>query len=132
MKKKVGIITYYYKNHNYGGLLQAYALQYKLSKLGFDAEQISFDEPRVGHNSNNAKAKLKKFAKRILYFSRDKTRTKMNETISSDINTRNHAFERFANDVIPHSSVYNVNTIKTAGSKYDVFITGSDQVWNPS
>jgi hypothetical protein len=40
--KKVGIITVYYKNYNYGGQLQAYALQKAIAKLGFHCEQITF------------------------------------------------------------------------------------------
>jgi len=40
---KVGIMTLYYKNYNFGGLLQAYALQKVLSKEGFHSLQISYD-----------------------------------------------------------------------------------------
>ena len=41
--KKIGIITLFYKNYNYGGLLQAYALPQIIRKLGFEAEQIQMD-----------------------------------------------------------------------------------------
>lgn len=40
--KRVGIITLYYKNYNYGGQLGAYALQKAIAKLGFHCEQITF------------------------------------------------------------------------------------------
>ena len=43
LSMKVGIISLYYKNHNYGGLLQAYALTSYLNKHGIDAEQMSWD-----------------------------------------------------------------------------------------
>ena len=38
-KKKVGILTWY-DYSNYGSALQAYALQYYLHQLGYDASQI--------------------------------------------------------------------------------------------
>ena len=40
---KIGIITHYYKNANYGGCLQAYALQRYLNREGYEAEQICYD-----------------------------------------------------------------------------------------
>ena len=41
--KKVGIVTLYHKNYNFGGLLQAYALPVALEKyLGISAEQIDY------------------------------------------------------------------------------------------
>ena len=43
MDNKVGILTLYYNNNNFGGQLQAFALQYVIGKLGFSAEQICFD-----------------------------------------------------------------------------------------
>ena len=41
--KKIGILTLYYKNYNFGGQLQAYALQRFLSKGQYNVEQIQFD-----------------------------------------------------------------------------------------
>ena len=40
---KIGIISLYFKNHNYGGLLQCYALTNYLKQLGFEAEQVTYD-----------------------------------------------------------------------------------------
>lgn len=40
--KKVGIITNYHLNRNYGGLLQAYALQKAIERYGVEATQVSF------------------------------------------------------------------------------------------
>ena len=42
MRKRIGIITHYYKSTNYGGTLQAYALCYYLNKNGYDAKQICY------------------------------------------------------------------------------------------
>ena len=40
---KIGIVTYV-KCDNYGAELQAYALQWKLNKLGYDAEVIDLQK----------------------------------------------------------------------------------------
>ena len=42
-KNKVGIITLYHGNYNFGGILQAYALPTALKKyLGISAEQVDY------------------------------------------------------------------------------------------
>ena len=42
-KIKIGIVTLYHNNYNFGGLLQAYALPTALKKyLGIPAEQIDY------------------------------------------------------------------------------------------
>ena len=42
-KNKVGIVTLYHNNYNFGGLLQAYALPTAVKKyLGISAEQIDY------------------------------------------------------------------------------------------
>ena len=40
--EKTGVLTYYYKTHNYGGMLQSYALPYFLNKNGVITEQICY------------------------------------------------------------------------------------------
>ena len=40
---KVGILSLYYNNSNFGGLLQAYALQKAIEELGYEAEEIKYD-----------------------------------------------------------------------------------------
>ena len=40
-KKKVGIITFH-ASHNYGSMLQAYALQQTILAIGLDCEIINF------------------------------------------------------------------------------------------
>ncbi len=48
--KDVAILTKFYKNYNYGGMLQWYALQRVISKLGYTADLISYD---VTKNANS-------------------------------------------------------------------------------
>lgn len=113
-KKKIGILTLYYNNHNMGGLLQAYALQTALGKLGYDAELISY-----------------RFLKEVVAPKNDIVRKIVRKIktykINKDFVQRKKAFGDFMNH-IPHSTqVYGSD--KEFVSCYDGIVVGSDQVW---
>ncbi|MBE7018938.1 MAG: polysaccharide pyruvyl transferase family protein [Ruminococcaceae bacterium] len=120
MMKRVGIITMYHNSENYGGILQAYALAKKLNLLGADAKQISFDAcgSRV-------------FApKKSIVTSVKTTMAKILKMLSAGNARKSKIIQKFRDD-IPHTSVVNPDNIKSIVNDFDVFITGSDQVWNP-
>ncbi len=137
---KIGIMTFYYNSLNCGGNLQAYALAEFLHKNGYEAEQITYDYLSIPGNSDihkqeicpKAVKKQFKFStlsiRKILNFIKKKTyRKKFNSVVTE----RKKAFKHFSVDLIPHSSiVYNNQNIENSNDFYDVFITGSDQVWN--
>lgn len=101
-KKKVGILTLYYKNYNFGALLQSYALQLSIQKMGYDCELILYD-----WRSN--------LYKKVLML---KDKAELKEFIE---------FEQS----IPHGNkLYTPETILYANEEYDIFVCGSDQVWN--
>lgn len=111
---KIGICTLYYKNLNYGGNLQAYALCTVLKSINHTPEVLPYyNHSRAYEMLSNIKQSIRK-----------------KNTLDSLLSKRNCAMKRFA-DSIPHSNVYYSNTIHKANKKYDCFITGSDQVWNP-
>lgn len=115
---KVGICTLYYANRNYGGVLQAYALCKAIERFGYSPEMISYVDCALLHSS------LSRIKQCLLG-----TFVKKEGTLAS-IETRNDAIDNFRNS-IPHSKLYFSNTIKKANDCYDIFIAGSDQVWNP-
>ncbi len=117
---KVGIVTHYYLSPNYGGNLQAYALCKVLSKMGYEAEQISLDRTIEKGIINEIKKPLRKlkYYKDIL--------------IRQNLKKRQRAVNTFNREAIPHSRVYSEKTIVEAGDCYDAYITGSDQVWHPN
>ncbi len=129
--RKIGIVTMWFGGANYGGTLQAYALAKTLNNLGYEAEQIRFSantpagtKEKLGF-SLRLKIKIRRTLDGILYGRRNK----INEKI---INRRTKAFEEFQSCIIPHSSkVYSYENIQETLSRYDMFVTGSDQVWNP-
>lgn len=133
---KVGITTHYYKSNNYGGNLQAYALCKVLQKNGVNAEQICFANLK-GKRSIKSRVKQEgifRFAKNCVkhILKNVKLKTKKQKLISKQLNIRNQNILKFNNN-IPHSqNVYNRQSIDNANKDYDLFITGSDQVWHPS
>lgn len=119
--KRVGIITMYHNSENYGGILQAYALAKKINLLGADARQISFDTcgNKIFAPKKSWKTSVKSFVAKCLKLL-SVARVKKSRTI-----------KKFR-DAIPHTRIVNSGNIKGLLNNFDVFITGSDQVWNPS
>ena len=55
----------------------------------------------------------------------------VNQIYSRRFEKRNNAIIHFNQDIIPHSTeVYNETSIRNCSTSYDIFITGSDQVWS--
>ena len=127
--------VHYHNSINYGGLLQAYALIKALAAQGIRAEQISFDLTQLrafAQNGNETQQSVKKsiisriFA-RIEYLFECRFFSKYK---SVKLIKRNENFKCFR-DSIPHTEKnYNSKNIGEVNEKYDVFITGSDQVWS--
>lgn len=120
--KRIGVITHYYNSRNYGGVLQAYALVQVLSRMGFCAEQICWDG--VQHSEKRKKKKgLARAVKKEFW-------NVYTGLIRKKLQARADAFEAFRQE-IPHSSkVYDSTNIQQCANQYDMFVTGSDQVWN--
>ena len=128
--KNIGITTMFHNSENYGGVLQAYALAEVLSQMGFQAEQILIQSESKRSKQEkplNICSELKRIIKRniirtlnkiILFF------------LTKKLSQRSGAFEQFR-DCVPHSEkIYTSLNIEECLKKYDIFITGSDQVWN--
>lgn len=116
----VGIITFH-ETINYGGLLQAYALQKVLTDLGYDARLIDYCNPHRGTTTLSSYHLLRHFVwnnivKRLLVGQ-----------------GRLRATEAFKSGFFDLSSVqyHDAETLHASPPEYDGYITGSDQVWNP-
>lgn len=136
---RIGIITRYFHNQNYGGLLQAYALCKYINTHfpEYNAEQIAFNSyPGIIKKLRElCFAPLDRkvlFAKESIHLVLDILKTKLHGNIVYPYTSkRTAAFAEFEKN-IPHSAkVYTGCNITDTLSEYDIFITGSDQVWNP-
>lgn len=127
--KKIGIITHYYNSINYGGNLQAYALCKYLTDMGYNTEQISYIRNREGSQPQTVKKILSKvfnprrFCEYVLYKSADMM-------LKSKLQQRREMINRFNKEKIPHSEKVFTNENICECNDYDIYITGSDQVWN--
>lgn len=129
--KKVAILTLYYKNYNYGGQLQAYALWRALTNLGYNAKQISFVRDRKKLISRKLRGFFEEpVTKDIFSVIVRKVRTKMLGNQDANLDNTINKFNVFMNN-IPHSDVVTSQNIKSIEGDYDLFVVGSDQVWNP-
>ena len=122
--KKTGILTLYYNNMNYGGLLQAFALPFVIQKhIGIPAEQIRYSQQNTDTDLCTSKSKksLSIYQLGINFFS---------ALTSNKRSIRKESFLEFMND-IPHSrNIYSHETIQQCNSNYEIFICGGDQIWN--
>lgn len=123
MIKTTAILTLYYHNYNYGGLLQAYALQKAITDLGYQAEQISYKLESGYAGWNPIKASIKKPVAYLYH------RAKYGKWFDQ-YTVRRKKFEAFA-ETIPHTEVVTTQTISELSNQFDCFVCGSDQIWNP-
>ena len=115
--KKVGIITINDFN-NYGNRVQCYAVQELLRKNGVECENI--------YNTGlSKKQRIKKYTLKFIKFV-------LNRGNERNLYKRSKVFKKFNNNII--FSKYKVKNGKYSArlnEEYDLFIVGSDQVWNP-
>ncbi|MGN1456642.1 MAG: polysaccharide pyruvyl transferase family protein [Acutalibacteraceae bacterium] len=114
------IITFQSAN-NYGAVLQAYALQKFLNDKfcetsildyhNYDIDK-SYQSPEFSAFFKNPKNAVFRLMQSMLY------------------SGKNRKTELFRKEYLPLTSPYDRNTIDNASNLADVFITGSDQVWN--
>ena len=120
---KIGILTFH-RSHNYGSMLQAYALQQILLRAGHECETIDFSSPRQKEMYAlpwNRGHWIKKILKKVYYLSTRK-----------GLKTKFQLFEEFLYQYIKLSPQSYEYTSELANLDYDVIITGSDQIWNVS
>ena len=119
------MIHTFHSAHNYGSMLQAYALQKIVSTMGFRCEIIDFRTSR----------QTDKYA---LKFKTGRGLTRLKYLLSYlpeifNINKKHSLFEDFINKV-PHTKerYLTCQSLEEAQLNYDFFISGSDQIWNVS
>ena len=130
--KKIGIATLLNDSTNYGGCLQAYALCKVLNDMGHDTQQILYRK-----SSRDLKKRIISVIKgrRILNTILNRSLRLLNLVLckifkaGDRIRDFNNSFPGFK-DRIPHTDiVYDEKTIYQC-NQFDIYITGSDQVWN--
>ena len=131
---KVGVITIY-KNYNYGAVLQAFALQTVIKKLGYDCEDISYYRVINGQIIRKKpfwKHVLRSMVKAIILEPSNLHRISEMVQAFKSVKRRNELFDKFIRENISESenTYFGHTHLEELNEKYDIFISGSDNIWN--
>lgn len=135
--KKTAIVSCYFQ-HNYGSMLQAYATQMVLDKLGYENETIDI----AGFDGEIKKAKTLYFIKASLTSdilitkigrAKDAVVRKLKKNnYTRNVEARDEAFRRFKKEHFEMSPAYkSKKELSDNCSRYKAVLVGSDQLWLP-
>lgn len=127
---KVGILTFH-NAHNYGAVLQAFALKKKIAELGHDTEIINYQNKELKQKyayKLSIHYNVRDFlsVQRIKKKAREK---KMLPCIQDTWERQWNRFERFIDDVLLNHKKIEYRLKELEGEDWDCLVVGSDQVW---
>ena len=133
--KRIGIITIQ-KCNNFGADLQAYALGAKLRSMGYEAENIDYlfyKHPRHLKSGGKEKPVLPiSFVNKVKEWLFPIVSTVRGGRSSATVRVRRERFDSwFLRNVLVGREYRSVNSLYDEPPQYDVYMVGSDQVWNP-
>ena len=133
--KKIGILTQHLHN-NYGGLLQAYALQKFLHMQGHEAFTVDFTAKFIGTTINKkprfwgVKEILLNVVRKYLLKRNIKSVFPITEKEKASIGRETRRF--VAENIRTTQKLTDINQFSYLESyQFDAYIVGSDQVWRP-
>lgn len=133
----IGIVSLYYQNYNYGGQLQAFAMQQALKEHGFKSEHIRFKRDISGLAARKTRIaettgikKISAVANVAKGYAGFAVRRAISLPVRSGLKSRDNAFADFENRLSHSSGIYDEQTIISCAKNYDAFICGSDVIWN--
>lgn len=118
MMKRVGLLTMH-RVVNFGSVLQAYATQVAIEKLGYSCELINYRYPNEIHHGDpvSIPIKIARWLMQIRYGFPGSKQQK--------------AFARFRNRYLHQSHDYPTReSLYESVPDYDTYVVGSDQTWN--
>lgn len=124
--KSIGIITHR-GNYNYGGLLQALALQRWLTSQNFNVEIINLNKmqltgSKIGRITRALLTPIDTFKKLVKSANSRQNKQPLKSFMQIFFDFKDSAKMKYSTEVLP-------NTIGEITKKYDAIIVGSDQVW---
>lgn len=134
--KKIALaINYDY--HDYGGMLQSYATQVALTKLGYDSFAINYDNLKGDINHRKIDYFLRNILDRSIVKEKGKIvqkklLDKFNKKLSANQAIRDAAFDRFQKNFKTTPAFLDWDALSKACYNYDAVLVGSDQLWLPS
>lgn len=122
---RIGVITFH-ASHNYGSMLQAWAMQTYLEKLGHNVEIVNY----------RSTIQRAIYHKPISFVRGDIALASMKRLLMYPQSIRPsykkwHLFEDFlANELKTTEDFHSIVELSSLNSRYDLLICGSDQIWN--
>ncbi len=118
---EIGILTYH-SAHNYGAMLQAYALQTKLEGLGHGAKFVHYHSDSL-ELKNQRKQKVCSLRQAVV---------KLAVILLRKMFVRRYdRFNMFLENYLKHTRRYkSIAELNSSPPDFDAFVCGSDQVWN--
>ena len=124
--KKIGIITFH-NTRNYGASLQMFALFKYLCRQGYEVEVIDY----ISNVSKHYSILFPKFRKNVVAYLKQ---LKNNLSHHKEMVYKKNLFDNFNKRYIriTERKYRNTADLKRMPPEEDIYITGSDQVWNTS
>lgn len=128
---KVGIITFWQSNDNYGQVLQCFALQQQLIKLGHKPFLIKY-APLQKTIQTSIAEKLLKIVQIYPIFLKLRKMQKTKQANTFVLKNRQRNFDEFREKhIITNGTIYHgLSDIQNNPPKADCYLCGSDQVWS--
>lgn len=132
--KKTAILTLFYGNYNYGGLLQGYALKKTIDALPESEADILRYKDGINPIYSGLRQQMKQYgAKMIVAKIIEKGLEKGTFLIQRKIRRRLTLCDAFMEECMNHDRMeYTDENIADTLEAYDCYVSGSDQVWNPN
>lgn len=129
---KIGILTYHFVL-NYGAAMQAWALQEYLKKIGHQVELIDYRPGHLEKGGNFYFPKNMKLLRMNLITAFIKLRSFFH-IFSRQMKVKKSKFQDFQNSYLNLSqkTIKQLKCVAEDYFDYDIFICGSDQIWNSS
>lgn len=128
-KKKIGILTFH-NAHNYGAVLQAYALKTKLNRMGHEASVLNYQNKYIARNYR--KVLHIDFWKRDILPSRwGKVVREVRDVFYGlkEWQKQWNVFEEFIADKLLDGDTRQLSLEEVVAKDCDVYVLGSDQIW---
>ncbi len=132
MSMRIGIITFWESQENYGQLAQAFALQLYLEEKGHTPFLIQYDKSYEVKKLKPGKLKKLQQLNWKKLFDPNAVSKKLKNISTNGAPAADRKFREFKDDFIrvdPHR-YHSYQELKANPPEADLYITGSDQVWN--
>lgn len=139
---KVAIMTFY-GAYNYGAVWQAYALRKKIQDMGYDCELINYstsaflelrkDRSKIQKLCGKVKKAFKDPFFYINVYIMEYNKKRKIKRLGDTVQRRDQKFDEFSETYLKtNGKKYNTHSaLVEAELDYDVYVCGSDQIWNP-